>query len=188
MTIIIENSIELGSQVEEQKQVEETKELVLDGGFVVSKSVSNDGFVAPEINSIRQIFRDHNAECERQKKVEEFYRKQHVNQIYDFVKRMYEESSKLNRMEMSILEYCELLNEVVDDTDPDLDEPQIQHLLQSAEAIRKDYPDEEYWLHLTALIHDIYRTQIPSLSNFDHANMGKYLSPCLPSLAEPSLA
>lgn len=38
--------------------------------------------------------------------------------------------------------------------DPDLDEPQIQHLLQSAEAIRKDYPDED-WLHLTALIHGI---------------------------------
>ncbi|XLR00616.1 hypothetical protein S83_066814, partial [Arachis hypogaea] len=41
---------------------------------------------------------------------------------------------------------------VVDDSDPDLDEPQIQHLLQTAEAIRKDYPNED-WLHLTALIH-----------------------------------
>lgn len=53
---------------------------------------------------------------------------------------------------MSIWECCELLNEVVDDSDPDLDEPQIQHLLQSAEAIRKDYPNED-WLHLTVLIH-----------------------------------
>ncbi|XLT49724.1 hypothetical protein HN873_042328 [Arachis hypogaea] len=43
---------------------------------------------------------------------------------------------------------------VVDDSDPDLDEPQIQHLLQTAEAIRKDYPNED-WLHLTALIHDL---------------------------------
>ncbi|XWS60771.1 hypothetical protein CRYUN_Cryun07bG0065500 [Craigia yunnanensis] len=42
---------------------------------------------------------------------------------------------------------------VVDDSDPDFDEPQIQHLLQSAEGIRKDYPNED-WLHLTALIHD----------------------------------
>ncbi|KAL2332091.1 hypothetical protein Fmac_019672 [Flemingia macrophylla] len=47
-----------------------------------------------------------------------------------------------------------LLNEVVDESDPDLHEPQIQHLLQSAEAIRKDYPNED-WLHLTALIHDL---------------------------------
>lgn len=53
---------------------------------------------------------------------------------------------------MSIWECCELLNDVVDESDPDLDEPQIQHLLQTAEAIRKDYPNED-WLHLTALIH-----------------------------------
>lgn len=67
----------------------------------------------------------------------------------------------MNRVEMSIWECCELLNEVVDDSDPDLDEPQIMHLLQSAEAIRKDYPDEE-WLHLTALIHGIYLMKMPS--------------------------
>ncbi|KAG7541417.1 Inositol oxygenase [Arabidopsis thaliana x Arabidopsis arenosa] len=61
---------------------------------------------------------------------------------------------KLDKKVMSIWECCELLNEVVDESDPDLDEPQIQHLLQSAEAIRKDYPNED-WLHLTALIHDL---------------------------------
>ena len=55
---------------------------------------------------------------------------------------------------MSIWECCELLNEYVDESDPDLDEPQIEHLLQSAEAIRQDYPDED-WLHLTALIHGL---------------------------------
>lgn len=65
---------------------------------------------------------------------------------------MRNEYSKLNRVEMSIWECCELLNEVVDESDPDLDEPQIEHLLQTAEAIRKDYPNED-WLHLTGLIH-----------------------------------
>lgn len=65
---------------------------------------------------------------------------------------MREEYGKLDKVEMSIWECCELLNDVVDDSDPDLDEPQIEHLLQTAEAIRKDYPDED-WLHLTALIH-----------------------------------
>ena len=64
------------------------------------------------------------------------------------------EYNKLNRVEMSIWECCELLNEVVDESDPDLDEPQIEHLLQTAEAIRKDYPNED-WLHLTGLIHGI---------------------------------
>lgn len=68
------------------------------------------------------------------------------------VKRMREEYGKLDRAEMSIWECVELLNEFIDDSDPDLDEPQIEHLLQTAEAVRKDYPDED-WLHLTGLIH-----------------------------------
>ncbi|KAF3966091.1 hypothetical protein ACB098_01G170000 [Castanea mollissima] len=164
MTILIEQP-QLESQAEDQKFSSETNELVLDGGFVKPKTVSNNGlvaeelvssneFMAPEINSFGRSFRDYDAESERQKSVEEFYRLQHINQTYDFVKRMREEYGKLNRVEMSIWECCELLNEVVDESDPDLDEPQIMHLLQSAEAIRKDYPDED-WLHLTALIHDL---------------------------------
>lgn len=67
---------------------------------------------------------------------------------------MREEYKKLDKVKMSIWECCELLNTVVDESDPDLDEPQIEHLLQTAEAIRKDYPNED-WLHLTALIHDL---------------------------------
>ncbi|RXI06008.1 hypothetical protein DVH24_018050 [Malus domestica] len=171
MTILIEQP-ELGLRVEEKKIISsenngEMNDLVLDGGFVVPKEISkndgtvaqeitgsNEAFIAPEINSFGQSFRDYNAESERQKSVEEFYRLNHINQTHDFVKRMREEYSKLNRVEMSIWECCELLNDVVDDSDPDLDEPQIEHLLQTAEAIRKDYPNED-WLHLTALIHDL---------------------------------
>lgn len=76
------------------------------------------------------------------------------------VKKMREEYGKLDKAKMSIWECCELLNEVVDDSDPDLDEPQIEHLLQSAEAIRKDYPNED-WLHLTALIHGTFIITFP---------------------------
>ncbi|XP_044464806.1 inositol oxygenase 2-like [Mangifera indica] len=153
MTILIDEPA-LVSQVEEKNLQKNENELVLDGGFTVPKAVTSHGFEEPEINAFGQTFRDYNAESERQKTVEEFYRLQHINQTYDFVKRMKEEYGKLNKAEMSIWECCELLNQVVDDSDPDLDEPQIQHLLQSAEAIRKDYPDED-WLHLTALIHDL---------------------------------
>ncbi|KAK6135953.1 hypothetical protein DH2020_030291 [Rehmannia glutinosa] len=121
----------------------ETGELVVDGGFVV-----------PENNSYGHSFRDYGAENERKETVEELYRLSHINQTYDFVKRMRKIYRSFDRVEMSIWECCELLNEVVDDSDPDLDEPQIQHLLQTAEGIRKDYPNED-WLHLTALIHDL---------------------------------
>lgn len=77
------------------------------------------------------------------------------------VMRKREAYKKLDRVEMSIWNCCELLNDVVDDSDPDLDEPQIEHLLQTAEAIRKDYPNED-WLHLTGLIHGIHNLQSPT--------------------------
>ncbi len=65
---------------------------------------------------------------------------------------MREEYGRVDKTEMGIWECIELLNEFIDDSDPDLDMPQIEHLLQTAEAIRKDFPDED-WLHLTGLIH-----------------------------------
>ncbi|XP_015059984.1 inositol oxygenase 5-like [Solanum pennellii] len=119
------------------------------------KVQDQDQFMVPQTNAFGHDFRDYNnAQSERQKGVEKFYKTQHINQTYDFVKKMREDYIKLDKAKMSIWECCELLNDVVDDSDPDLDEPQIQHLLQSAEAIRKDYPNED-WLHLTALIHDL---------------------------------
>lgn len=153
MTILIEQ-IENGAQAEEQKTLTITNDLVLDGGFAEPKEASNDGFLAPEINAFGHSFRDYDAESQRQKTVEEFYRLNHIHQTYEFVKRKREEYGKLDKTEMSIWECCELLNDVIDESDPDLDEPQIEHLLQTAEAIRKDYPDED-WLHLTGLIHDL---------------------------------
>lgn len=124
------------------------------GSNLEEKVVSNGGFVVPHANSFGHNFRNYEEESERQQGVENFYRTNHIYQTVDFVMRMREEYGKLNRVEMSIWECCELLNDVVDESDPDLDEPQIEHLLQTAEAIRKDYPNEE-WLHLTGLIHDL---------------------------------
>ncbi|KAL9401585.1 hypothetical protein Peur_005434 [Populus x canadensis] len=148
MTILCEHPPAFGVELEEKNNIPvdhdgQENELVLDEGFVV-----------PDTNSFGHTFRDYDIESERQKGVEEFYRTNHINQTYGFVKRMREEYGKLNRVEMSIWECCELLNEFIDESDPDLDEPQIEHLLQTAEAIRKDYPDED-WLHLTGLIHDL---------------------------------
>ncbi|XP_027125281.1 inositol oxygenase 1 [Coffea arabica] len=143
MTILVEQP-EFGiNEVKEKGIQKNERELVLDGGFSV-----------PQANAFGQNFRDYDAESARQQGVENFYRTNHICQTYDFVKKMREEYGKLDKVEMSIWECCELLNEVVDESDPDLDEPQIEHLLQTAEAIRKDYPDED-WLHLTALIHDL---------------------------------
>ncbi|CAL5053337.1 unnamed protein product [Urochloa decumbens] len=118
-------------------------ELVLDGGFVV-----------PDANAFGKTFRDYEADSERKETVEDFYRVNHIHQTHEFVSRMRAEYGRLDKTEMGIWECIELLNEFVDDSDPDLDMPQIEHLLQTAEAIRKGYPDQD-WLHLTGLIHDL---------------------------------
>ncbi|KAK4754328.1 hypothetical protein SAY87_002432 [Trapa incisa] len=136
----------LGYEVEKKMQTQNEK------GSVAN--LSGSGFLMPDTNSFGHNFRDYDAESARREGVENFYRANHINQTYDFVNKMREAYGKLNRMEMSIWECCELLNDVVDESDPDLDEPQIEHLLQTAEAIRKDYPDQD-WLHLIGLIHDL---------------------------------
>ena len=54
---------------------------------------------------------------------------------------------------MSVWEAMEFLNTLVDDSDPDTDLTQIQHLLQTSEAIRRDgHPG---WFILAGLIHDV---------------------------------
>jgi len=47
----------------------------------------------------------------------------------------------------------EMLNTLVDDSDPDTSLSQIEHLLQTAEAIRGD--GHPRWFQLTGLIHDL---------------------------------
>ncbi|XAR70819.1 Inositol oxygenase, partial [Bertholletia excelsa] len=111
-------------------------------------------FAIPCSNAFGQSFRAYEEDGDRNAGVQEFYRLNHTNQTYEFATKKKEEFRKLDKAEMSIWECIELLNKFIDESDPDLDEPQIQHLLQSAEAARKDYPDED-WLHLTALIHDL---------------------------------
>ena len=54
---------------------------------------------------------------------------------------------------MPIWEAFNFLNQLVDDSDPDTDLDQFQHLLQTSEAIRADgHPD---WMVLTGLMHDM---------------------------------
>ena len=85
--------------------------------------------------------------------VREFYRLNHQYQTYDFVRSKEKEFLKFNRKEMRPWEAMEFLNTLVDDSDPDTDLDQLQHLLQTGEAIRADgHPD---WFILTGFIHDM---------------------------------
>ena len=85
--------------------------------------------------------------------VKEFYRLNHINQTYDFVLEKEREFLSLDRKEMSLWEAIDFLNTLVDDSDPDTELDQTQHLLQTSEAIRKDgQPD---WFVLTGFLHDL---------------------------------
>ncbi|KAL0410553.1 UNVERIFIED_CONTAM: Inositol oxygenase 1 [Sesamum latifolium] len=90
------------------------------------------GSFAPQNNAFGNSFRNYQQESLRRIIVEEFYRENHTFQTYDFAMAKKEEYGRLNKGVMSIWECCELLNEYVDESDPDLDEPQLEHLLQTA--------------------------------------------------------
>lgn len=100
----------------------------------------------------KEEFRNY-VDSERLDTVREFYRINHLYQTYDFVCKKEAEFLKFDRKEMSIWEAVDFLNTLVDDSDPDIDLDQLQHLLQTSEAIRADgHPD---WFVLTGFIHDL---------------------------------
>jgi len=99
----------------------------------------------------KEEFRDYDAEA--RDSVKEFYRLNHRYQTVDFVKQKHEEYLGLQRGQKSIWDGLEYLNTLVDDSDPDTDLSQIDHLLQTSEAIRADgHPG---WFVLAGLIHDL---------------------------------
>ncbi|MEX2304108.1 MAG: inositol oxygenase family protein [Bryobacterales bacterium] len=84
--------------------------------------------------------------------VREFYRLNHEQQTFDFVKKQHETYLPLRHEKVPMWDVLLRLNELVDDSDPDTDLPQIVHALQTAEKIREDgHPD---WFSLIGLIHD----------------------------------
>lgn len=96
-------------------------------------------------------FRDYAAEV--RPSVKEFYRLNHTQQTRDFVRAKKAEYCGLNHAEMGVWEAMEFLNELVDDSDPDTVATQIEHLLQTSEAIRAD--GHPRWFVLTGMLHDL---------------------------------
>lgn len=99
----------------------------------------------------KEAFRDY--EASTRSSVREFYRLNHRYQTLDFVLAKKSEYLSLNKRTMSVWEALEFLNTLVDDSDPDTDLSQIEHLMQTSEAIRAD--GHPRWFILTGLIHDL---------------------------------
>jgi inositol oxygenase len=85
--------------------------------------------------------------------VRDFYQLNHAHQTLEFARAKRAEYAPLAKAEMGIWEAMERLNELVDDSDPDTDLSQIEHNLQTAEAIRAD--GHPRWFQLTGFIHDL---------------------------------
>ena len=108
-------------------------------------------FQATDPEKKQEQFR--NYEADARPTVREFYRLNHRYQTHDFSKAKRKEFLSFNRREMGIWEAMEYLNQLVDDSDPDTDLSQLQHLLQTAEQIRND--GHPRWFILTGLVHDL---------------------------------
>ena len=105
-----------------------------------------------EFKKEKEDFRNY-VDSERVETVKAFYRLNHTYQTYNFVCEKEAEFLLFNKKEMSVWEAVEFLNTLVDDSDPDIDLDQTQHLLQTSEAIRADgHPD---WFVLTGFLHDL---------------------------------
>jgi inositol oxygenase len=85
--------------------------------------------------------------------VAEFYQLNHENQTLAYVRQKEQQYFGLQRGKKSVWEAAEFLNALVDDSDPDTDLSQRDHLLQTAEAIRRD--GHPRWMVLVGFLHDL---------------------------------
>src|SRR5579862_5811912 len=105
----------------------------------------------PESENTQTDFR--NYDNPKRETVREFYRLNHTYQTYKFVEEKRKSFLQFNRKRLPVWEAMDFLNTLVDDSDPDIELDQLQHLLQTGEAIRQDgHPD---WFVLTGFLHDM---------------------------------
>lgn len=105
-----------------------------------------------ETKKTKEEYRNYE-DSERVNTVREFYRLNHTYQTYDFVIQKEKEFLKFDKREMSVWGAIDFLNTLIDDSDPDTNLDQFQHLLQTSEAIRADgHPD---WFVLMGFMHDL---------------------------------
>ena len=84
----------------------------------------------------------------------DLYEECHKNQTVNFVKSKIKQYSLLNNCKMTMNRALELINEFIDPSDPDLNLPNSIHVYQTAERIRKDYPNDKEF-QICGLIHDL---------------------------------
>jgi inositol oxygenase len=103
-----------------------------------------------------EAFRDYSIDVNDpiKERVRKTYLEMHTNQTVAFVRQRIDHWTRFDKFKMNILDALDKLNDLVDESDPDVDIPNIVHAFQTAERIREEHPDQD-WFHLTGLIHDL---------------------------------
>lgn len=112
-----------------------------------------DDFVASRYQEGKPEDQFRNYDAAANPGVAEFYRQNHAFQTFDFVRAKESEYLPLQKGKKSIWEAAEFLNTLVDESDPDTDLSQIEHLMQTSEAIRRD--GHPRWFVFTGFVHDL---------------------------------
>src|SRR5579863_4196206 len=108
-------------------------------------------FVTVNPKKKKEEFRNYKAEA--RPSVKEFYRQNHTYQTREFVLQKKREYVSKRKTSMGIWEAMQYLNTLVDNSDPDTNLSQIEHLLQTSEAARRD--GRPQWFILASLLHDL---------------------------------
>uniref|UniRef100_H2Z0E1 Inositol oxygenase n=1 Tax=Ciona savignyi TaxID=51511 RepID=H2Z0E1_CIOSA len=120
---------------------------------IVTSAVMADAFKYKN-DCAKEGFRDFSADGGRFDTVYNTYVKMHTYQCVEFVRKKHIQWMKFNHGEFTIMEALELLDDFVDEADPDVDFPNSVHAYQTAEGLRREHPDKD-WLHLCGLVHDL---------------------------------
>ncbi|CAK0879614.1 unnamed protein product [Prorocentrum cordatum] len=104
-------------------------------------------------NMFGDTFRNYEDSC-RQDEVARTYNTMHTKQTVDFGLQQRERWLKFEKGEFTVMEIIEMLDDLIDDSDPDVDLPNSIHDFQTAERIRAQWPEHD-WFHLVGLLHDL---------------------------------
>eukprot|EP00121_Abeoforma_whisleri_P016243 Awhi_evm1s14910 len=131
--------------------------LVVDKNFVFP----HEDLDMPDLSKAKKAFRvyeDPREDCllnedQQENMVYKTYYDINTKQTVEYVRSEFQKWTQLNHGEFTLWEVLDILNEIVDESDPDTTAAQKAHSFQTAERCRKMYPDND-WMHLLGLIHD----------------------------------
>jgi len=107
-----------------------------------------------EVSAMSQVekktFRKYKKNCQ----VSDNYKLNRINQTFEHVRKIHSEVFPVGRWKMNILDVFNLLDDIVDQSDPDTRRKQLTHAIQTGQACRKLYPEKD-WFHLLGFIHDL---------------------------------